>query len=130
MARRGGSRKSGYDPGNMVELQLQAWRLGLSWLELTAGAAAVIGWRSALIWQAMLQPARLADPEFSLMVTEKVAALGEAVERASRHALRHQGRGSAVPHDLAAAMSLAQSCLVPFSRRVRGNARRLGRPRN
>jgi hypothetical protein len=116
------------DPGGLVELQLSAFRLGLAWLEMTAGAATVIASRGLMLGQAMARPGGLAEPEFALMVTEKLAAVGEAAERASRHALRRRRRrrGDSAAAELAASVELARSCLAPFRRRVRANVRRLG----
>jgi hypothetical protein len=73
---------------------------------------------------AMAQPAKLADPEFVRMVAEKAEAAGEAWLRAARHAGR---RGPADAMAMAASgLQLAESCLAPYRRRVRANARRLG----
>lgn len=110
----------------MVDLQIGAARLGLRWLELCAGAATVMAWRSAMFGAAMVRPAGLADPEWALMLTEKVAAAGEAAERISRRALRRRRLGSPAA-ELAAALAAAESSLQPFGRRVRANAKRLGR---
>jgi hypothetical protein len=79
---------------------------------------------------AVTQPAKLADPEMALMVTEKMAAVGEAAERLSRHAIRGAGRRR-VPRDAASVaadtVDAAVAALSPFHRRVRANVRRLGR---
>ena len=127
MARRRRVRPTGI--GSIWALQEQAARLGMSWLETSVGAAQVIATRTALMGVAFTQPVKLADPEFALMVTEKAAAVGEAAERLSRHAVRRAGRrpaGDAV--DLAAdTLGLATAVLTPFHRRVRANVRRLKR---
>jgi hypothetical protein len=127
MARR--SRRKATDLGGLWSLQLQAARLGVSWLETSLGAAQVIATRTAMLGAAIAQPVKLADPEFSLMVTEKAAAVGEAAERLSRHAVRRAGR--ARPSDAAAiaadTVGAAAAMLTPFHRRVRANVRRLGR---
>jgi hypothetical protein len=117
--------------GNLLQAQLTAARLGMSWLEMTAGAAAVVAQRTMMMGAAMTRPGGLADPEFALMVTEKMAAVGEAAERASRHALRRAGtsRRRSPAADLAATVGAAESCLVPFQRRVRANVKRLARQR-
>lgn len=114
------------DLDGLVDLQRSALMLGLNWVEMSAGAAAVIARRTMMMGEAMLQPTRLADPEFALMVTEKMAAVGEAAERASRHALRRRRRGRSPAAELAASLAMAQSCLRPFGRRVRANVKRLG----
>ena len=114
--------------GALWSLQLQAARLGMSWLEMTMGAAQVIATRSAMIGAAALRPAGLAHPEMALMVTEKVAAMGEAAERLSRRALRDAGRAPMLPDataTAAAAVGSAAAALQPFQRRVRANVRRL-----
>ncbi len=115
-------------PGDLLDLQLRAARLGLAWFELWAGAATVIARRGAMLGAAAGagQPVRLADPEFALMVTEKLAAIGEAAEDASRRALRRRRAGSPAA-ELAAAMGAAERTLRPFGRRVRANVKRLGR---
>jgi hypothetical protein len=129
MARRVGGRRQAAVPGSdLLQLQLRMARLGMDWAEMTTGAAAVIARRTLM----MAQPARLADPELALMVTEKMAAVGEAAERASRHALKHQRRSRSIGSNAAAAaldatVGLAASCLSPFHRRVRANVKRLGR---
>jgi hypothetical protein len=108
-------------------LQQQAARLGVSWVEMSLGAAQVIGTRTAMLGAAMAQPAKLADPEFGLMVAEKAAAVGEAAERLSRHAVRRAGRRSApdAARIVAEGVSAAAAALSPFHRRVRANVRRL-----
>jgi hypothetical protein len=102
-------------------------RLGMDWAEMTAGAATVIARRT---WM-MAQPTRLMDPELALMVTEKMAAAGEAAERASRHAMKRKRRSRSGAGDASAALEaslgLAATCLAPFHRRVRSNVKRLGR---
>src|SRR3954469_17561691 len=80
--------------GALWALQLQTAKLGMAWLEMTMGAAQVIATRSAMIGAAATRPAGLADPEMALMVTEKMAALGEAAERLSLDAMRRAGRAS------------------------------------
>jgi len=109
-------------------LQRQAARFGVSWAETALGAAQVIATRSAMIGTAMAQPARLADPEFALMVAEKAAAVGEAAEQFFRQAVRRAGRRGA--HDATSiatdAVGAAAAMLSPFRRRVRANVRRLG----
>jgi len=131
MARGVGKRRQAVPGSDLLRLQLRMARLGMDWAEMATGAAAVIARRT---WM-MAQPARLADPELALMVTEKMAAVGEAAERASRHALKRKRRsrsvGSGSGSDAAAALDatvgLAASCLSPFHRRVRANVKRLGR---
>ena len=116
--------------GAWWSLQLQAARLGMSWLEMTMGAAQVIATRSAMIGAAALRPAGFAHPEMALMVTEKMAAMGEAAERLSRRALRDAGRAPHLPGATAAAAAAvgsAATALHPFRRRVRANVRRLKR---
>ena len=80
---------------------------------------------------AMAQPAKLADPEFGLMVAEKAAAMGEAAERLSRHAVRRAGRRRRAAGCDATwrptACGAAAALLSPFHRRVRANVRRLKR---
>jgi hypothetical protein len=111
-------------------LQQQAARLGVSWVEMSLGAAQVIATRTAMLGAAMAQPAKLADPEFGLMVAEKAAAVGEAAERLSRHAVRRAGRRSGAPDAarvVADGVGAAAAALSPFHRRVRANVRRLRR---
>lgn len=110
-------------------VQWQAARLGMSWLETSMGAAQVIAARTAMLGAAMAQPVKLADPEFALMVTEKAAAIGEAAERLSRHAVRQAGRRGSTDAAMLAADSVgaATALLTPFHRRVRANVRRLRR---
>ena len=67
--------------GALWSLQLQTAKLGMNWLEMTMGAAQVIATRSAMMGAAAMRPAGLAHPEMALMVTEKLAAVGEAAER-------------------------------------------------
>ena len=96
------------------------------------GAAQVIATRTAMLGTALVQPVRLADPEFALMVTEKAAAAGEAAERLSRQAVRRAGRRAAVsdPARIAAdTVDAATAVLTPYHRRVRANVRRLHRTR-
>lgn len=111
-------------------LQQQAARLGANWVEMSLGAAQVIATRTAMMGLAMAQPARLADPEFRLMVAEKTAAVGEAAESLSRHAVRRSGRRR-IPQDatrlVAESVDAATALLSPFHRRVRANVRRLKR---
>ncbi|MFO1072098.1 MAG: hypothetical protein U1E17_05310 [Geminicoccaceae bacterium] len=114
-----------YHPAAMLDLQLSAFRLGLGMAELGAGAAMVIAKRTMMMGHAMLQPHKLADPEFALMVTEKMAAVGEAAERASRHALRRRPPASNPAEHLADTITAAQSVMTPFRRRVRANVKRL-----
>ena len=126
--RRGGTGAGGL--GAVWDLQLEAARFGMNWLEMSLGAAQVIATRIAMVGAAMTQPGRLADPEMALMVTEKMAAVGEAAERLSRHALRGASRRR-VAHDAtsvaAATVDAAAAALLPFQRRVRANVKRLGR---
>jgi hypothetical protein len=116
--------------GALWALQLQTAKLGMAWLEMTMGAAQVIATRSAMIGAAAAKPAGLADPEMALMVTEKMAALGEAAERLSLDAMRRAGTASGLPDATgaaAAAVAAAATALTPFQRRVRANVRRLKR---
>lgn len=108
-------------------MQRQAARLGLSWVETSLGAAQVIAARTAMMSAAMVQPIRLADPEFALMLSEKAAAMGEAAERLSRQAVRRTGRRRAPDATVLAAdtVGAATALLAPFHRRVRANVRRL-----
>ena len=127
--RRGGTGASGL--GAVWDLQLEAARFGMNWLEMSLGAAQVIATRTAMMMgAAVTQPGKLADPEIALMVTEKMAAVGEAAERLSRHALRGASRRR-VAHDAtsvaAATVDAAAAALLPFQRRVRANVKRLGR---
>ena len=111
-------------------LQQRAARLGTDWAEMSVGAAQVIATRTAMLTAALAQPAKLADPEFGLMVAEKAAAVGEAAERLSREAVRRAGRRAAAADAtlLATAGVVAAAALLsPFHRRVRANVRRLGR---
>jgi hypothetical protein len=115
---------------DMLSLQLAMFGLGVRLLETTAHAADVIARRSAMLGTAMLEPAKLADPEFVRMVAEKAEATGEAWLRAARHTARTLPSGPADAVALAASsVALAESCLLPYHRRVRANARRLGRRR-
>ncbi|MEK0084315.1 hypothetical protein [Benzoatithermus flavus] len=112
----------------MVDLQLAMAKLGFDLLATGAHAAGVIARRSAMLGAAMLQPARLADPEFVRMAAEKVEAASEAGRRAARHADKILPRSSTSTMMLAASgIALAESCLRPYHRRVRANSRRLGR---
>jgi hypothetical protein len=126
--RQGGARQG--DLASLVALQLTAFGLGLRLVETAAHAAGVMARRGTMLAAAMAQPAKLADPEFVRMVAEKAEAAGEAWLRAARHAGR---RGPADTMAMAASgLQLAESCLAPYRRRVRANARRLGghrRPR-
>jgi hypothetical protein len=79
---------------------------------------------------AVTRPAGMADPEMALMVTEKMAAIGEAAERLSLDAIRRAGTGTGLPDATgaaAAAVAAASTALTPFQRRVRANVRRLKR---
>lgn len=98
---------------------------GMKLFETGAGASAVIARRSAMLAQAMLDPARLADPEFTRMVLEKTEAAGEAWLAAARHAARPAATDAAAL--AASSLTLAEGCLAPYHRRVRANGRRLGR---
>lgn len=123
MARR---RRAG-DAAGLFALQAQTARLGLSWLELSMGAAEVIVSRTAMLGAALARPDRLADPEFTRMVFEKGEAAGEAAQRLSRHLVRG-ARRKAVPDagDVAAStMDAAKAVLSPYHRRVRANVKRL-----
>ena len=127
--RRGKAGSSGL--GAVWDLQLQAAQFGMNWLEMSMGAAQVIATRTAMMGAAASQPGgKLVDPEMALMVTEKMAAVGEAAERLSRHAIRGAGRRR-VAHDVtsvaAATVDAAAAALLPFHRRVRANVKRLGR---
>ena len=129
MARRRG-RSGARDSAAMWALQQRAARLGVNWVEMSLGATQVIATRTAMIGVAMAQPAKLADPEFGLMVAEKTAALGEAAERLSRHAMRRAGRRPSPPDAtrlVADSVEVATALLSPFHRRVRANVRRLKR---
>ncbi len=128
MARRRRTRATGL--AGLWNLQQQAARLGVSWLETSLGAAQVIATRTAMMGAAMAQPVKLADPEFTLMVTEKAAAMGEAAERLSRHAVRRSGRKRSTDAAALAAetVGVATALLTPFHRRVRANVRRLKQP--
>ena len=84
--------KTGGGIGALWKLQMQAVKLGQNWAEMSVGAAQVIATRTAMMGAAMTRPAKLADPELALMVTEKMAAVGEAAERLSRRAVRGAGR--------------------------------------
>ncbi len=108
-------------------LQAQTARLGLSWLELSLGAAEVIATRTAMLGEALARPDGLTNPEFTRMVIEKGEAAGEAAQRLSRHV----ARGALSPTlpdagDVAAStVGAAQAMLSPFHRRVRANVKRL-----
>lgn len=118
------------DLATLVALQLTAFGLGLRLLETSVHAAGVMARRGAMLAAAMAEPAKLADPEFVRMVAEKAEAAGESWLRAARHAGRC-GPADAVAM-AASGLELAESCLAPYRRRVRANARRLGgrrRPR-
>ena len=109
---------------------MQAAKLGMNWVEMSVGAAQVIATRTAMMGATVTQPAKLADPEMALMVTEKMAAVGEAAERLSRRAVRGAGRRR-VSRDatsvVADTIDAAVAAVSPFHRRVRANVRRLGR---
>jgi hypothetical protein len=121
-----GRRRGGAASG-LFALQAQAVSLGLSWLELSLGAAEVIATRSIMLGLALTRPDRLADPEFTRMLFEKGEAAGEAAHRLSRHLVR--GALSTTIHDagdLAAnSVGAAQAVLSPYHRRVRANVKRL-----
>jgi hypothetical protein len=127
MAGRGIKRARGKGPAGLLQLQIEAAKLGMGWLAMSTGAASVIAHRTLMMGRAMAEPVRLADPEFALMITEKLAAAGEAAERASRRAVRRRRRASDPVAAATAAVDAAQTCLMPFSRRVRANVKRLGR---
>ena len=122
--------KTGGSIGALWNLQMQAVKLGQNWAEMSVGAAQVIATRTAMMGAAVTQPAKLADPEMALMVTEKMAAVGEAAERLSRRAVRGAGRRR-VSRDatsvVADTIDAAVAAVSPFHRRVRANVRRLGR---
>ena len=64
------------------------------------------------------------------MVAEKAAAVGEAAERLSRHAVRRARRRPAPQNAtrlVADSVDAATAMLSPFHRRVRANVRRLKR---
>jgi hypothetical protein len=114
--------------GSAMAVQAAWFGLGMKLLETGAHAANVIARRSTMLAAAALEPAKLADPEFVRMVAEKAEANGEAYLRAARHAARAGGAADAMA--LAASnIALAEACLAPYHRRVRANARRLGRKR-
>lgn len=129
MAKAGrGRRKVATGMGDLVGLQLAMLGLSFRLLETSAHAAGVIARRSLMLGAATLEPAKLADPEFVRMVAEKAEAAGEAWLRAARHTARALPAGPADAVALAASgVALAESCLRPYHRRVRANARRLGR---
>ena len=81
-------RRCGGAASGLFALQAQTARLGLSWLELSLGAAEVIATRSTMLGFALTRPDRLADPEFTRMLFEKGEAAGEAAHRLSRHLVR------------------------------------------
>ena len=83
MAGRGIKRTRGNGAAGLLQLQLQAAKLGMGWLAMSTGAASVIAHRTMMMGRAMTEPARMADPEFALMVTEKLAAAGEAAADAA-----------------------------------------------
>ena len=114
----------------MLDVQRAAFGLGLKLFETGAHSANVITRRSTMLAAAMMQPARLADPEFVRMVQEKAEAAGEAWLCAARHTTKAVGPTPADAMALTAAgLALAESCLLPYHRRVRANARRLNRKR-
>jgi hypothetical protein len=124
--------RAGHQGGlaGLVALQLAAFGFGLRLLETTVHAAGVMARRGTMLAAAMAEPAKLADPEFVRMVAEKAEAAGESWLRAARRAGRC-GPADAVAM-AASGLELAESCLAPYRRRVRANARRLGgrrRPR-
>jgi hypothetical protein len=111
----------------LFALQAQTARLGLSWLELSFGAAEVIATRSAMLGAALASPGGLANPEFTRMMIEKGEAAGEAAQRLSRHMVRG-AVGRAIPdaRDVAAStVDAARAVLSPYHRRVRANVKRL-----
>jgi hypothetical protein len=121
-----GRRRGGAASG-LFALQAQAVGLGLSWLELSLGAAEVIATRSVMLGFALTRPDRLADPEFTRMLFEKGEATGEAAHRLSRHLVRG-ALSTTIPDagDLAASsVGVAQVVLSPYHRRVRANVKRL-----
>lgn len=120
--RRGGGAASG-----LFALQAQTVRLGLSWFELSLGAAEVIATRSAMLGGALASPGRLADPEFTRMMVEKGEAAGEAAHRLTRHMVRG-ALSPTIPDasDVAAStVGAAHAVLSPYHRRVRANVKRL-----
>jgi hypothetical protein len=125
---RGARRQQPAGVGDLMQLQLAMLGYGLRLFETGAHAAGVIARRSTMLGLAMLEPAKLADPEFVRMVAEKAEAAGEAWFRAARHAMRAVPAGQAGAVAAAASgLALAESCLRPYHRRVRANSRRLGR---
>jgi hypothetical protein len=113
--------------GGLFALQAQTARLGLSWLELSLGAAEVIATRSAMLGAALASPGGLANPEFTRMMIEKGEAAGEAAQRLSRHMVRGAS-ARAIPDasDVAAStVDAARAVLSPYHRRVRANVKRL-----
>jgi hypothetical protein len=125
-------RRRGTGVGGLFALQEQAARLGMSFLELSWGAAEVIAARTAMLGAALTQPHRLADPEFSRMMVEKGEAAGEAAHRLSQHVVRG-AMGSLVTDPGAVAASTvdaAAAMLSPYHRRVRANVRRLRNKRS
>jgi hypothetical protein len=112
--------------GSALAVQAAWFGLGFKLLETGTHAAGVIARRSAMLAAAALEPARLADPEFARMVAEKAEATGEACLRAARHAGR-AGRPADAMALAVSGIALAEACLTPYHRRVRANARRLGR---
>jgi hypothetical protein len=120
-------RQRGGTMSGLFALQAQTARLGLSWLELSFGAAEVIATRSAMLGAALASPGGLANPEFTRMMIEKGEAAGEAAQRLSRHMVRG-AVGRAIPDagDVAAStVDAARAVLSPYHRRVRANVKRL-----
>jgi hypothetical protein len=120
-------RRRGGTMSGLFALQAQTARLGLSWLELSFGAAEVIATRSAMLGAALASPGGLANPEFTRMMIEKGEAAGEAAQRLSRHMVRG-AVGRAIPDasDVAAStVDAARAVLSPYHRRVRANVKRL-----
>jgi hypothetical protein len=111
----------------LFALQAQTARLGLSWLELSLGAAEVIATRTAMLGEALARPDGLTNPEFTRMVIEKGEAAGEAARRLSHQVVR-AALSPTLPHaaDVAGGtLGAAQAVLSPFHRRVRANVKRL-----
>lgn len=125
-------RRRGGAASGLFALHEQTARLGLSWLELSLGAAEVIATRTAMLSVALTSPVRLADPEFARMMFEKGEAAGEAVHRLSRHMVRGALNPTiADAGDVAAStIGAARAMLSPYHRRVRANVKRLRNKRS